>query len=121
METTWRYALDYHSLGKTGKIEIQSTKQLGSADALSIAYSPGVAPFPFPSLTVWMGGVAEPCLAIKNDPVVSIGADQLHEQVLDVIAILLITHQHRLSVRTSERNGWADLQLQSLLHSRHER
>ena len=48
-----RYALDYHSLGKTGKLEIQATKQLGSADALSVAYSPGVA---------------EPCLSIKNNP-----------------------------------------------------
>ena len=48
-----RYALDYHSLGVNGKIAIQATKQLGSADALSVAYSPGVA---------------EPCLSIKNDP-----------------------------------------------------
>ncbi|KNC83090.1 hypothetical protein SARC_04648 [Sphaeroforma arctica JP610] len=47
------YALKYHSLGKKGKLEIMPTKNLGSASALSIAYSPGVA---------------EPCLAIKDNP-----------------------------------------------------
>ena len=37
-----QYALQYHALGKKGKLEIQATKQLGSADALSVAYSPGI-------------------------------------------------------------------------------
>eukprot|EP01134_Creolimax_fragrantissima_P006316 CFRG6316T1 len=46
------YALKFHSLGKKGKLEIVPTKNIGSASALSIAYSPGVA---------------EPCLAIKNN------------------------------------------------------
>ena len=29
-----KFALQYHSLGKKGKLEIQATKQLGSKDAL---------------------------------------------------------------------------------------
>lgn len=48
-----KVSLFYHSLGKNGKLEIQPTKQVGSAQDLSVAYSPGVA---------------EPCLAIKANP-----------------------------------------------------
>eukprot|EP00241_Pyramimonas_parkeae_P004345 CAMPEP_0114260004 /NCGR_PEP_ID=MMETSP0058-20121206/20213_1 /TAXON_ID=36894 /ORGANISM="Pyramimonas parkeae, CCMP726" /LENGTH=885 /DNA_ID=CAMNT_0001375125 /DNA_START=134 /DNA_END=2791 /DNA_ORIENTATION=+ len=47
------WALRYHRIGRKGKLEITSTKNVGSAADLSIAYSPGVA---------------EPCMAIKKDP-----------------------------------------------------
>jgi malate dehydrogenase (oxaloacetate-decarboxylating)(NADP+) len=50
--TTQQAALDYHSSGRPGKIEIVSTKPVASARDLSLAYSPGVA---------------EPCLAIASD------------------------------------------------------
>ena len=46
-------ALDYHSGGRRGKIEIHPTKPTSTQHDLSLAYSPGVA---------------EPCLAIKADP-----------------------------------------------------
>src|SRR5690606_12073714 len=46
-------ALDYHSQGRPGKIEVLPTKPYNSQHDLSLAYSPGVA---------------EPCLEIKNDP-----------------------------------------------------
>lgn len=47
-------ALDYHTQGgRPGKIEVTPTKPLTSQRDLSLAYSPGVA---------------EPCLAIKDDP-----------------------------------------------------
>ena len=46
-------ALDYHSQGKPGKIEVNPTKPYNSQRDLSLAYSPGVA---------------EPCLAIEEDP-----------------------------------------------------
>ena len=46
-------ALDYHSEGKPGKIEVVSTKSVATARDLSLAYSPGVA---------------EPCLAIHENP-----------------------------------------------------
>lgn len=46
-------ALDYHSQGRPGKIEVISTKNTKSQWDLSLAYSPGVA---------------EPCLAIKRNP-----------------------------------------------------
>ena len=46
-------ALDYHSMGRKGKIEVISTKPCQTADDLSLAYSPGVA---------------EPCLAIQQNP-----------------------------------------------------
>ena len=46
-------ALDYHRLGRPGKIEVVSTKPLVTQRDLSLAYSPGVA---------------EPCLEIANDP-----------------------------------------------------
>ncbi len=46
-------ALDYHSMGRKGKIEVISTKPCLTATDLSLAYSPGVA---------------EPCLAIEKNP-----------------------------------------------------
>src|SRR5215475_12305087 len=46
-------ALDYHSRGRKGKLEITPTKPLVSQLDLSLAYSPGVA---------------EPCLEIAHDP-----------------------------------------------------
>jgi len=46
-------ALDYHSMGRKGKIEVISTKPCQTAADLSLAYSPGVA---------------EPCLAIEKNP-----------------------------------------------------
>ena len=36
-------ALDFHILGKSGKIEISSSKALTTKRDLSLAYSPGVA------------------------------------------------------------------------------
>ncbi|MEI7973647.1 MAG: malic enzyme-like NAD(P)-binding protein, partial [Bdellovibrio sp.] len=46
-------ALDFHSRGKPGKIEVISTKATNSEKSLSLAYSPGVA---------------APCKAIAQDP-----------------------------------------------------
>ena len=46
-------ALDYHSNGRKGKIEVVATKPCQTAADLSLAYSPGVA---------------EPCLAIQENP-----------------------------------------------------
>jgi malate dehydrogenase (oxaloacetate-decarboxylating)(NADP+) len=46
-------ALDYHSQGKPGKIEVIPTKPYSSQRDLSLAYSPGVA---------------EPCLRIADNP-----------------------------------------------------
>jgi malate dehydrogenase (oxaloacetate-decarboxylating)(NADP+) len=46
-------ALEYHSTGRKGKIEVVSTKPCQTAADLSLAYSPGVA---------------EPCLAIQENP-----------------------------------------------------
>ncbi len=46
-------ALDYHSSGKPGKIEVIPTKPYAHQRDLSLAYSPGVA---------------EPCLAIEANP-----------------------------------------------------
>ncbi len=45
-------ALDYHSRGRKGKIEVVPTKPLVSQLDLSLAYTPGVA---------------EPCLEIAKD------------------------------------------------------
>ncbi|MFL5441949.1 MAG: NADP-dependent malic enzyme [Myxococcales bacterium] len=50
--STQQAALDYHSSGRPGKIEIVPTKPVATARDLSLAYSPGVA---------------EPCLAIASD------------------------------------------------------
>ncbi|MFN2386011.1 MAG: NADP-dependent malic enzyme [Thermoanaerobaculia bacterium] len=46
-------ALDYHSRGRKGKIEVVPTKPCRTQEDLSLAYSPGVA---------------EPCLEIARDP-----------------------------------------------------
>ena len=46
-------ALDYHSLGRRGKIEVISTKPCATQRDLSLAYTPGVA---------------EPCLEIQANP-----------------------------------------------------
>ncbi len=46
-------ALEYHSRGRKGKIEVVPTKPTRTAEDLSLAYTPGVA---------------EPCLVIAKDP-----------------------------------------------------
>ena len=46
-------ALDYHSHGRPGKIEVISTKPCTTASDLALAYSPGVA---------------QPCLDIAANP-----------------------------------------------------
>src|SRR3954462_7687548 len=46
-------ALDYHSRGRPGKIAVVPTKPLNNQRDLSLAYSPGIA---------------EPCLAIHENP-----------------------------------------------------
>src|SRR6476660_1910746 len=46
-------ALDYHAVGRPGKIAVVPTKPLNNQRDLALAYSPGVA---------------EPCLAIKENP-----------------------------------------------------
>ncbi|MFO7893448.1 MAG: NADP-dependent malic enzyme [Longimicrobiales bacterium] len=48
-----RAALEYHTQGRPGKIEVVATKSVSTALDLSLAYSPGVA---------------EPCLAIQENP-----------------------------------------------------
>jgi malate dehydrogenase (oxaloacetate-decarboxylating)(NADP+) len=48
-----REALEYHVQGRPGKIEVVPTKSVSTQRDLSLAYSPGVA---------------EPCLAIQEDP-----------------------------------------------------
>ena len=45
-------ALDYHSKGKPGKLEVNSSKPCATEKDLSLAYSPGVA---------------APCKAIAKD------------------------------------------------------
>lgn len=52
-EEKYRLALDYHSQGRAGKIEITPTKPCLTARDLSLAYSPGVA---------------APCLEIAKNP-----------------------------------------------------
>lgn len=52
-EEKYRLALDYHALGRAGKIEITPTKPTMTARDLSLAYSPGVA---------------APCLEIAKNP-----------------------------------------------------
>jgi len=46
-------ALDYHSMGRKGKIEVITTKPCATSRDLALAYSPGVA---------------EPCLEIEKNP-----------------------------------------------------
>ena len=53
MEIHKQDALDYHSQGRKGKIEVIATKPCHTQWDLSLAYTPGVA---------------EPCLEIKRDP-----------------------------------------------------
>ena len=52
MKIKRKEALDYHSNGRKGKIEVVPTKPYSTQRDLSLAYSPGVA---------------EPCLEIAND------------------------------------------------------
>lgn len=49
----FKNSLEYHEMGRKGKIEVVPTKPCQTAEDLSLAYSPGVA---------------EPCLAIQNNP-----------------------------------------------------
>ncbi len=49
-------ALDYHSTGRKGKIEVITTKPCATSRDLSLAYSPGVA---------------EPCLEIEKNPLMA--------------------------------------------------
>ena len=53
MDARTKAALDYHTTGRPGKIEVIPTKALNTQRELSLAYSPGVA---------------APCLAIRDDP-----------------------------------------------------
>ena len=50
---TKQEALDYHSKGRPGKIEVTSTKPCATQRDLSLAYTPGVA---------------QPCLEIQKNP-----------------------------------------------------
>ncbi len=52
-ESFTKSALDYHSQGRQGKIEVKPTKPCITVDDLSLAYTPGVA---------------EPCKEIAKDP-----------------------------------------------------
>src|SRR6266511_1819945 len=52
-KTTREEALQYHSRGRKGKIEVVATKPCRTQEDLSLAYSPGVA---------------EPCLVIADEP-----------------------------------------------------
>ena len=56
MSYTKQEALDYHSSGRKGKLEIVPCKPTGTSRDLTLAYSPGVA---------------EPCLAIEKEPELS--------------------------------------------------
>ena len=53
IKVTKEAALEYHSKGKPGKIEVVPTKPYRTQYDLSLAYSPGVA---------------EPCLEIQKEP-----------------------------------------------------
>src|SRR6478609_7406058 len=53
MNSFEKRALDYHSQGRPGKIEVISTKSCQSQADLSLAYTPGVA---------------YPCLEIRDNP-----------------------------------------------------
>ena len=55
-------ALEYHSRGRKGKIEVVPTKPCRTQGDLSLAYTPGVA---------------EPCLEIAKDPETGL---QVHDQ-----------------------------------------
>ena len=53
MDARSKAALEYHTTGRPGKIEVIPTKALNTERELSLAYSPGVA---------------VPCLAIRDEP-----------------------------------------------------
>ena len=53
MDARSKAALEYHTTGRPGKIEVIPTKALNTQRELSLAYSPGVA---------------APCLAIRDEP-----------------------------------------------------
>ncbi len=53
MDSRRQAALDYHSEGRPGKIEVVATKPVATQEELSLAYSPGVA---------------DPCREIARDP-----------------------------------------------------
>ena len=53
MDARSKAALEYHTTGRPGKIEVIPTKALNTERELSLAYSPGVA---------------APCLAIRDEP-----------------------------------------------------
>jgi malate dehydrogenase (oxaloacetate-decarboxylating)(NADP+) len=53
MDARKNAALEYHAMGRPGKIEVIPTKPLNTERELSLAYSPGVA---------------APCLEIRDDP-----------------------------------------------------
>jgi malate dehydrogenase (oxaloacetate-decarboxylating)(NADP+) len=53
MKLTKKEALDYHSIGRKGKVEVIPTKPCITQRDLSLAYTPGVA---------------DPCLEIKDNP-----------------------------------------------------
>jgi malate dehydrogenase (oxaloacetate-decarboxylating)(NADP+) len=53
MDARSKAALEYHTVGRPGKIEVIPTKPLNTQRELSLAYSPGVA---------------APCLEIRDDP-----------------------------------------------------
>ena len=53
MSVTKQEALDYHSGGRSGKIEVTPTKPCQTQHDLSLAYTPGVA---------------QPCLEIQKNP-----------------------------------------------------
>ncbi len=56
MKTTKQEALDYHSTGRKGKIEVIPTKPCITQRDLSLAYTPGVA---------------QPCLEIEKEPMLA--------------------------------------------------
>ncbi|MEK6625519.1 MAG: NADP-dependent malic enzyme, partial [Bdellovibrionota bacterium] len=53
IDQKYKAALDYHSQGRPGKIEVRSTKPFATSSDLSLAYTPGVA---------------APCLEIAKNP-----------------------------------------------------
>ena len=55
-ETIGQEALEYHSRGRKGKLQVVPTKPTSTQHDLSLAYTPGVA---------------EPCLAIAEDPMLA--------------------------------------------------
>ena len=60
-------ALNYHSQGRPGKIEVLPTKPYNSQHDLSLAYTPGVA---------------EPCLEIEKNPSAAYSRSEEHTSEL---------------------------------------